>query len=198
MDEKVGNVLAELAELGALGGPETPPPSAPVTVVEVEQGPPSVELRDRRGPQAVEAIDAAVAHLSKVAESLEGARKALLQLREVWQAVEESAPELPLSAPETPEPAAEAPEAAAPPPTPPAAPPAAGETDLDRAREMARRKILGEDLTDAQREAVDAEEDVPFVGQERATLPGQQPEGEVTIGTLGTIKPDFGGEDDGS
>ena len=66
---------------------------------------------------------------------------------------------------------------------------------LNRAREAARRKILGEDLTPEQRAAAEGEEDdVPFVGQVRALPVGQEPE-EITIGTVGTIKPSFPAEE---
>jgi hypothetical protein len=62
--------------------------------------------------------------------------------------------------------------------------------DIAHARELARRKILGEDLPPEQRAMLEEEDDAPFVGQVRAHLPGQEPE-EITIGTVGTIKPSF-------
>jgi hypothetical protein len=195
MDNNVDSVLAELKTVGALGVPQQSPraPVEAITEVQIEQGPPSPVLRDLRGPKTVAAVDEAVAALDVAVRGLEGARAALMRLREVWEPAEDAEPlqvalETPLTAAEAPATPVEAPEGAATPSEPPEgtqSPP--DDEQYARARENALRKIRGEDVPEA---GADDEDNVPFVGQVRATLPGQEPE-EVTIGTVGTIKPNF-------
>jgi hypothetical protein len=65
-----------------------------------------------------------------------------------------------------------------------------GEDAIQRAREAARRKILGEDLTEDDRQrllAENEEDDTPFVGQIRARV-ATMSTGEAMVGTLGKIK----------
>jgi len=202
MAKKTDDVLADLKRVGAVGGsPKTPSISeAIVTEVEIEQGAPGAVLRDLRGERAVEAIDDAVRHLDDAMRAFEGLRESLVHLRRVWEPV--SGDEVPsFQAPETPETALDGLERPGAPPMPPnpQGPPEAdrGPQDVDpeaiaRAREMARRKILGEDIPPEQRK--EDEDDVPYVGQTRALPPGMEPE-EITIGTVGTIKPSFPAEE---
>jgi len=133
--------------------------------------------------------------------AFEGLREALTRLREVWAPVDDvdEGLETVLETPETPLESAEATEAPSTPLSPPKPsegtqePPIPDEEALARAREAARRKILGEDIPEGEREGDEAEENVPFVGMERAMPPGQEPE-EITIGTVGKIKPSFPAE----
>jgi len=187
------DVLAELENVGAVGGPLKAPAILEdlVTEVTIEKGPPSVVLRDLRGGQAVEALDSAVRHLDAAIGELTGLRESLVRLREVWEPV--GAAPIPKVAVETPETASKPPDASEA-PSPPQAPSTPVEPqqeplgdDYERAREAALRKIRGEDIPET---AFDEEDDVPFVGQTRAPLLGQEPE-EVTIGTVGTIEPNF-------
>ena len=188
---KTDDVLADLKRVGAVGAP--PPAPVPV-VVEVEKRVPEPTPADAQRAEAVETVDVAIEALDGVVRGLEELREALVHLRKVWAPGEEApvaAPEPPLSASE----ASEGPPVPQEPPSPPEAPQEPDEETLARAREAARRKILGEDLTPEQREAVqDDEDDVPFVGQVRALPVGQEPE-EITIGTVGTIKPSFPAEE---
>jgi len=197
------DVLADLKSVGAVGGPTKTPDisESVVTEVEIEQGPPSVSVRDLRGGRAVEAIDAALEGIDEAVRGLEATREALVYLRRVWEPVDSA--EEPLDVPvETPETVLSGPE-------PPEAPstsqtsaePSEGSQEprevtpeeIARVRELARRKILGEDMTPEQRAAAEEEDSAPFVGQVRALPPGQEPE-EITIGTVGTIKPSFPAE----
>ena len=197
MAKTTDDVLADLKRVGAVGAP--PPPPVPF-VVEVEKGvPESIEPVDSRGAESVEAIDAAISGLDDAVRGLEGAREALVRLRRTWEPSEDrtkapvEAPEASLSASK----ASEAhPVAAEPqrPPEPSHEPQEVDEETLARAREAARRKILGEDLPPEKRAAMEEEDDVPFVGQDRALPPGMEPE-EITIGTVGTIKPSFPAEE---
>lgn len=197
MAKNTDDVLAELKRVGAVGGPPkaVAVSDAVVTEVEIEQGPPSVHLRDLRGGLAAEALDDAVRHLDGVMGELTGLRESLVRLRMVWAPVEDDEePETaPVAAPEAPLSVPEPVEGASTPPEPPSAPEASpDEETLARAREAARRKILGEDIPEGERSKMhgEEEEDVPFVGMERALPPDRQPE-EITIGTVGKIKPSF-------
>lgn len=190
-----GDVLDDLKRIGAVGGPlKTQAISdAVVTDVEIDQGVPGAVLRDLRGPHAVEAIDDAVRHLDDAVRAFEGLREALGNLRQVWSPVEGDE-ELSFDAPERATVASEAPKGSSSgPPRLMTVASAQEAPDIDpealaRAREMARRKILGEDIPPEQRG--EDEDDVPYVGQTRALSIGMEPE-EVTIGTVGTIKPSF-------
>ena len=197
-------VLADLQSIGAVGRSQKTPviPDATVTEVEIEQGPPSVWLRDRRRGRTVEAVDDALRYLDDAMHGLEGVREAFVALRRVWESEDEAdeSTEWPIEASEPP---LEAPEAPEPPPVPSdpervvqdAQPPVVmDEAELDRAREAARQKILGLDIPPEQRAAADEAADVPYVGQVRALLSGQEPE-EITIGTVGTTKLSFPVED---
>ena len=201
---KTDDVLAELKSLGAVGGPpETPAISeAVVTEVEIEQGPPSVALRDLRGGRTLAAVDEAIAGLDQIVRGAEATREALVHLRRVWEPVEgaEESPGEPLETPETALGGSEPAEGPSMPSEPgkPAEgvqePQEASPEALARAREMARRKILGEDIPQGQRGEDGEEDNVPFVGQTRAVPMGEEPE-EITIGTVDTIKPSFPAED---
>lgn len=198
------DVLADLKMVGAVGGAPKAPvfPENMVTEVEIEQGPPSVALRDLRGAKATEAIDGAVRHIDDAMRSFEGLREALGFLREVWAPVEDADEglETVLETPQTALESVGATEAPSTPPSPPKPtegvqePPIHNEEAHARAREAARRKILGEDIPEGERASVEAEEAIPFVGMERALPPGQEPE-ETTIGTVGKIKPSFPAEE---
>lgn len=192
MDKNSDDVLAELKLVGAVGRP----PKAPVPlVVEVEKVVPvSVEPLDTRGEVSIQAIDAAIAELDDAMRGLEATRETLVHLRRMLEPEQVEA-ENPVEAPETPQSAAKKPEGVPVPSDPERAVAAIQEPvtytpdEIARAREAARRKILGEDLPPEQRAMLE-EDNTPFVGQVRAHLPGQEPE-EITIGTVGTIKPSF-------
>lgn len=191
MDRRADDVLAELEGLGALGVPQSLAP--PVTEVVIEQGPPSAEIRDIRGPETVAAIDEALLGLDDAVNALERVKAALIRFREVWEP-EETLPEPPETVlkvvKDSPTPAA------LPQPSEPSegptdlVPPALGHfasgDDYLRAREAAVRKIRGDDLPGDEGD----DDNIPFVGQERAVPMGQEPD-EVTIRTVGTIKPNF-------
>lgn len=177
------HILEQLKDVGALGGPAKAPsiPATKVLEVDVEHGVPSAEMVDLRGEQTVEAIDSMLYHL-------DGLREALLKLRSVWQSEEESVDALEaLETPETAVASAGSPEVPSAAPKAQEAAPAPTDDEYRRAREAAIRKIRGDDLPDG---TFDDEEDVPFVGQVRALPAGQEPD-EVTIRTVGTIKPSF-------
>lgn len=193
MTKTTDTVLNDLKRVGAVGGlPKTPAISESlVTEVEIEKGPPSVSLRDLRGGRTVEAVDEAVACLDDAVRGLEGVREALVRLRRVWEPVEEAddGPGTVLETPETVLRGSETPEA----PSTPSLPQELQEADPEavaRARESARRKILGEDIPSEQRAADEDEDDTPYVGQTRALPPGQEPE-EISLGVVGTTKPSF-------
>lgn len=178
------DILEQLKDVGALGGAAKAPsvPATTVLEVDIEQGAPSAEMRDLRGEQTVEAIDALLYHL-------DGMRESLIKLRTVWQAEDESPADV-LDALETPETAtmtSGAPEVPSEPPKAQKTTQGRSEEEYERAREAAIRKIRGDDVPEG---ALDEEEDVPFVGQVRALPVGQEPE-ETTIGTVGKIKPSF-------
>jgi len=177
-------VLADLERVGAVGAPPEPVgASVPVvTKVTLDRGAPTVELRDLRGEKACEAIDQARAWLQEAQKALEAASSALGRLRGVWEPVEvegeqDDVPELVVDEEQSP-------------PVPEllsiqgGAERVAEEEAYRQAREAALRKIRGEDEQAGQ----DDEEDVPFVGQVRAR-PESLDTGEVSLGTLGMVKP---------
>lgn len=209
MAKSADDVLAELEKVGAVGAPPKTPsvPALAVTEVEMDQGPPSADLIDLRGEHAVGAVDDALRALDDTVRGLEGVREALVRLRRVWEdfdGVVAGAEVLP-----------EGPEAAEAPSVPPE-PEQASETLVEppphysglskaafedpeaykRAIEAARTKILGEGRTPEQwdDERGEDEDNVPYVGQVRALPPDREPE-EVTIGTVGKIKPSFPAEE---
>lgn len=188
MARNADEVLNELRSVGAVGGLEKTARASNIEEVIIDQGPPVAALRDLRGPRAVEAIDSALVQLGIAVEALQGAREALGELRGVWARPEDY---------DTPEPQEidtgeeidPAPETEEPKPVQMVS------TEIDedtyrRAREAALRKIRGEDISKEQLARLEKEDDVPFVGQERALPPGQEPE-EISLGTVGTIKPSF-------
>lgn len=193
------DVLADLKRVGAVGGPKTPAISeAAIESIEIERGAPGPVLRDLRGGRAVGAIDNAVRHLDDAVRALEGVRESLVHLRQVWEPVGEDEEGV-FEAMGPPETALGSLEEEESPPIPGNSPtplggaqsPAAVDPEaLAAAREMARRKILGENMPPEHRAKMEAEDDVPFVGQDRALPPGRGPE-EITIGTVGRIKPSF-------
>jgi len=184
--KSVDDVLAELKGLGAVGGlkPEVEPSTA--LAAEVEPGSHGFRVDPRVG-QAVGVIEDAVRSLDDAIRGLEGVREALVRLHGVWSSGE--AQEAPLTS--AVDPGAPAPEPVVEPVRAPTSPVSDVPRDNDaymKAREAARRKILGEGLPAGAEE--DDEENVPFVGQVRALPPGQEPE-EITIGTVGTTKLDL-------
>lgn len=74
------DILAELAELGAVGNrrPEKPTVSA----VTLEQGPPSTGLRDRRGASMLEHVERAVGAVDRMGEAYQVMMEGLGELRE--------------------------------------------------------------------------------------------------------------------
>lgn len=195
MAKNPDEVLAELKQVGALGGLPKPPV---VPDVEIEQEVPHEPPLDPRGDLSRVALDDAVRYLDGAVREMTGLREALASLREVWEPVEttESPVGVPVVPPESllsiskrvegtskplvpvepPEPTSDAPD----------------EETVARARAAARRKILGEDIPEDELARLhgEVEEDVPFVGAERARMPGQEPQ-EITVGTVGRIKPSF-------
>lgn len=192
--KQADEVLKELARVGAVGGSRKTPvsPEASVTEVVIERGPPSTRLRDQRGAEVVQALDDALRYLDAVLTAVAGLRESLVHVRDVWCPlieVEEGLEE----AQDGPEEVRSAPEALAkvlpPSPASPARPGAPAGQDYERARLAALRKIRGEDVDVRPGES---EDDIPFVGQVRALPVGQESQ-EVSLGTVGTIKPSFPG-----
>lgn len=172
-------VLADLEVVGAVGESQTPV-VVPMIVDEVviEQGPPSVTLKDLRGDRSVEILSEALNHIDEAVRVFTNLRKTLEVLREVWAPVDvvsddqkryqtEAISSLNLSEPGS-----------------------VSEEEYVKAREKALRKIRGEGTTREKQKEFEDEENIPYVGQIRAIPVGQEPE-EVTIGTIGTIKPSF-------
>jgi hypothetical protein len=191
MDKNSDDVLAELKLVGAVGRPQKA--LVPV-VVEVEKVVSEGVVPFVRGRGSAEALDVVIEGLDEAMRGLERAREALVHLRRSQRT--EELPETPPVAPEPPMNASERVEVAPMPSEPQKSsqsaqrPAILSPEDIAHARELARRKILGEDLPPEQRAMLEEEDDAPFVGQVRAHLPGQEPE-EITIGTVGTIKPSF-------
>lgn len=176
-------VLADLKRIGAVGAPPPAPIPMPVpmpVVMEVEKRVSETLLDDSRQAEMFEAVDEAIDALDGVVRGLGELREALTRLREIGSL---EMPPGPVDAadntPEPPEPLEALEE-----------PQRYDAEAFERAREAARRKILGEDLPPENRAALDEDDDVPFVGQGRALPPGMEPE-EIIIGTVGKIKPSF-------
>lgn len=197
-------VLDELRGLGAVGPvAKTPPTAVRIEEVEVEQGPPSARLLDRRGLISAELLRDAVRHIDDMTRAMEGLRETLGRLTQVWGGLDlepedgeepEEGPERGLETPETVRSAVRVPEgpsedrALTRPQSPPAAlPPDPSDEQYRAALDAARKKIRGEDAPPPED---DEEDDVPFVGQVRALPPGAEPE-EVSLGTVGQVRPSF-------
>lgn len=185
------DVLAELKSIGALGKAKTPP--APrVDEVDVEEAAPEASLIDQRGEAMVGLLTDAIDHLEGAVEHLTELKSDLEAIRRVWTTD-------PVEASESPQEVLVRPETAVVPTAPPRAPesppepeePQLSEEQRQAAIEAARRKIRGEDLTPDQRAKAWAEEEasIPAVGEDRAKPETET--GEISIGTLGTMKPSF-------
>lgn len=180
---KADDVLQDLRSMGAVGAPPKAPmePVVKVAEVTVEQGPPSAPLVDLRGDRTVAALDDAITGLRGMMREMTHTLEALERLKTVWSpGVEVST--IPVkeevAVPKVMEPVQ-------------ALPPSELTQDeaYARAREAAIRKIRGG--TSPQGPPMEEDEDnIPFVGQVRVVPMGQEPE-EVTIGTVGKIKPSF-------
>lgn len=190
------DVLAELKSIGALGRPKTAVVLPRVGGVDVEEAAPEAPLVDQRGEVMIGLLSDALTHLDSVAEGLTELRNDLAAIRRVWTTDPVEAPESPREVLVRPEEvvAATEPVAAPEPPSEPSQP-EIGEEERQAVLEAARRKIRGEDLTPDQRAKAWAEEEasIPAVGEDRA-----RPEvdsGEITIRTVGTVKPSFPAEE---
>lgn len=201
MSESADNVLAELASIGAVGHKKPKArPEARVDTVDVEEASPEAALVDRRGEEMVLLLTDAIDHLDALSEGLDGLRSSLEGIRRVWATEDLEEGSTPLQsvreelvrppsleeAPSKPEPVQEAPED-----------PQQDPDMLEAAREAARRKIRGEDLSEDEQARAFAEEEasIPYVGQDRASTP-ETDTGETTVGTLGSIKPSFPQEEE--
>ena len=192
--DSVDKVLDELKSVGAVGGLEkTVQALTTVDEVVIDRGAPSAPMRDLRGSLAVDAVDEALAQIDVAVEALNAMKGALGRLRDVWTPSEAFDEEdvlegaTPSEAPQPPSQREEAPKA-------PVALDTGNET-YERAREAALRKIRGDDIPEEKRTALEEDDDVPYVGQERAVPSGQEPT-EVSLGTVGTIKSSFPLEDE--
>lgn len=192
----VNSILAEMKEIGAVGGhaPKKPLPEPEISrvdEVEVTRANPGPTLKDARGSRTVELLGQAIDQLGVLQETLR-------QLRDVWHTEDvgatptesredrllaeirkRKAPELAL------EPPSEAPRAPVPADLAPSE--AQEHPDLEAAREAALAKIRGGQLGDPLKAQIphddDDDEDIPFVGSDRALPPGKQPE-EMVIKSI--------------
>jgi hypothetical protein len=180
-----GDVLKELRGLGALGRVRRPERE-----VEASKTPSGVWERDPRIAPTQEALRAVAERLSALRQAESDFDIALKRVFDIWEG------DPPLEAAEVSSGGEEVLSTPAPPvrkvirdvPKIEASP-----EEIRLAREAARRKILGEDITDEalRRRVLEGEEDdVPFVGQVRVTAESAIM-GETTVGTFGTVKPSF-------
>jgi hypothetical protein len=184
-----GDVLKELQGLGALGkrrsGREIEEPKTPSGVWDL----------DPRIPPTKESLQEVAARWAELRRAQEAFETALQKVFDIWEGESQ-----PVVDQEPPDAAAERSEAA-----PKRIRPVrkvqkveASPEELERVRAAARRKILGEDLSEVERgrlAASEEEEAIPFVGQVRARVEGVAV-GETTVGTLGTIKASFPKEEE--
>jgi hypothetical protein len=195
---KVDKILAEMEAIGALGGrksvavPEVE--IAKVEEVTVEKGDPGTTLKDLRGARMAGLLDSAIMQLGSLqqtfrelrdiwvteevaaGQSVDRAEIVLKHAKEQLGQVPRSAPARPKAVPATLTPADLIQQAPLPVPAPVAAQPSAPGEGWRGVDPLKRVDPVEED-----------DEDVPFVGQDRARPPAKQAE-EVTVRSLGTRK----------
>lgn len=104
------DILAELEMLGAVGhlpSPVRAVPETPEVTITLEEGSPTSELVDARGPSMVELCERAVHALDRMVEAQSELRDIFIEIRDVWCSDVEEAVEEPLGEEEDTEPASE-------------------------------------------------------------------------------------------
>ena len=179
---KADDVLKELESIGVTRPSLKEAVTTKVEEVVLERGAPSPKFRDVRRDKMIESLGVAISYVDDCLGAMGGLKHALEDMRSIWTTDAEDLKKV--VAPSVPVPAA----TSIPAPSPVSASEGAG---YEEARQRAIEKIRGADV-----ELVDKEEDVPFVGQERAVPEARKKtDQEVSIGTLGTLEPSLPLED---